>query len=162
MSINITAIFENGVLRPSHPLELAEGTEVRLTISAPVSRDQAEVERSLYAELQRLAALKPNWDGYGSPALDSGILEAARRFVSRVADRIATTPLVVPMSSGALQFEWHNGPRVLELEVEDPTTIHYLKWDPNEGLQEEDVFAIDDREKAIALIGWFAQAGSYV
>ncbi|HVA47034.1 MAG TPA: antitoxin family protein [Pirellulales bacterium] len=162
MSITIAAIYENGVLRPRQPLELAEGTEVRLTISAPVGRRQPEVERSLDAEIERLAALKPNWDGYGGPAINDDILDAARRFAARLAAHIVEPPLVVPMSSGALQFEWHKGRRILELEVEDPVTIHYLKWDPTEGVQEEDVFGIDDTEKAVALIGWFTGAGANV
>ncbi|MHB1423235.1 MAG: antitoxin family protein [Gemmataceae bacterium] len=33
MTLTIEAIYENGVLTPKHPLALAEGTEVRVTIS---------------------------------------------------------------------------------------------------------------------------------
>ena len=33
MAITIEATYEKGVLKPSQPLTLAEGTEVRLTIS---------------------------------------------------------------------------------------------------------------------------------
>jgi predicted DNA-binding antitoxin AbrB/MazE fold protein len=162
MSITIAAIYENGVLRPRQPLELADGTEVRVTISTPLGQPQTEVERWLYAEIDRLAALRSNWDGYGGPALDRGILDAARRFVANVASNITARPLVVPMSSGAVQFEWHQGQKILELEVEDASTIHYLKWNPPEGIQEEAVFPINDAEKAIALIGWFTGAEANV
>src|SRR5690348_5599176 len=137
MTITVAAIYQNGVLRPRHPLELADGTEVSLTISAPSAEPRAaEVESAVYAELDRLAALEPNWDGYGAPSLDRAILHAARQFVGSLASKIAIQPLVVPMSNGALQFEWHSGQRILEIDVEAPSTIHYLKWDPAAGLEE--------------------------
>jgi predicted DNA-binding antitoxin AbrB/MazE fold protein len=158
VTITIAAIYEKGVLRPRQPLELAEGTEVRLTISTAVGeRQPVELQSPLCSEIDRLAALGPNWDGYGAGALDRAILDAARRFVAGLATDLAAQPLVVPMSNGALQFEWHKGQRILELEIEDPETIHYLKWDPAEGIQEEDVFALKDVEKANRLIHWFTE-----
>lgn len=164
MSITVAAIYENGVLRPRQPLELADGTEVRLTISAPLGQaPRAEdLAHAVDAEIERLASLPANWDGYGAPALDRDILNAARQFNARLAGSITVQPLVVPMSSGVLQFEWHQGQKILELEVEDPATIHYLKWHPAEGLEEEDVFPIGDTEKAISLIDWFTGAASNV
>ena len=38
MAITAKATYENGVLKPARPLTLAEGTEVRLTIS-PLDED---------------------------------------------------------------------------------------------------------------------------
>ncbi len=35
MTITVEATYENGVLRPKEPLQLSEGTNVRLTISLP-------------------------------------------------------------------------------------------------------------------------------
>lgn len=156
MTITIAAIYENGVLRPRQPLELAEGTEVRLTISAPASeRHSVNLKAALNADLDRLAALGSNWDGYGAAELDRDILDAARRFAERLSAAMTTRPLVVPISNGALQFEWHRGPRILELEIEDSQSVHYLKWDPEEEVQEEDVFQIDDFERARDLIRCF-------
>ena len=164
MTISIAAIYENGVLRPRQPLELAEGTEVRLTISASPAdpAPAAEIERAVRAKIDRLAAVEPNWDGYGAPALDRDIIDAARQFVGRLVSYITVQPLVVPLSNGALQLEWHQGQKILELEIEDPTTIHYLKWDPTAGLQEEDVFPIGDTAKAASLIDWFTGAAANV
>ena len=56
-----------------------------------------------------------------------------------------------------LQFEWSAGRRSLELEIESPATIHYLKWDPNEKVEEEDVFNIGDTDRTVRLIQWFAK-----
>lgn len=161
MTITVAAIYENGVLRPRQPLELAEGTEVNLTIRTPTSeRRTTELETVLYAEINRLAALGPNWDGYGARPLNAGILDAARQFVAHVASTMTVQPLVVPMSSGALQFEWHSGQRILEIEIEDPATIHYLKWDPTADIQEEDVCSIKDTSQVTVLIDWFTRGES--
>jgi hypothetical protein len=77
-----------------------------------------------HREIDRLATLEPNWDSYGAPPVDRKILQAARQFISRLESHTVVEPRVVPLSSGAIQFEWHKGQRILELEVVDPTTIH--------------------------------------
>ena len=66
-------------------------------------------------------------------------------------------PAVVPMRKGNLQFEWHDGPRTLELEIEDPRTIHFLKWHPEAGIEEEDTCSISDADTVTALLEWFAK-----
>jgi predicted DNA-binding antitoxin AbrB/MazE fold protein len=45
MHATITAIYENGVLRPITPLALPEHTKVQLWIQAPPLGDQAETHR---------------------------------------------------------------------------------------------------------------------
>jgi len=46
----------------------------------------------------------------------------------------------------------------LELEVEDPWTIHYLKWHSEAGIEEEEeVCSITDADTVIGLIEWFAK-----
>lgn len=156
MTITIAAIYEKGVLRPRQPLRLAEGTEVHVTISAAGIEPRCEAQQdAVDVSLDRLAALDANWDGYGAAKLDRDILTAARRFAKRLASAMTVRPLVVPISNGGLQFEWHHGSKILELEIEDPQTVHYLKWDPEKGTQEEDVFRIDDFERASDLIRWF-------
>lgn len=164
MTITIAAIYENGILRPRQPLALAEGTEVQLTISAPPADlgAAADIGRAVDAKIDRLAVLEPNWDGYGAPAINRGIIDAARQLIGRLASYTTVQPLVVPMSNGAVQLEWHRGQKILELEIEDPTTIHYLKWDPTTGIQEEDVFPIGNIVKAASLIEWFTGVAANV
>lgn len=43
MSITVEAVFENGLLKPKQPLELAEGAEVRLVIS-PLGDDRDSLD----------------------------------------------------------------------------------------------------------------------
>lgn len=43
MAITVDATYQNGVLKPARPLTLAEGTEVRVTIS-PLDEDYDPLE----------------------------------------------------------------------------------------------------------------------
>jgi hypothetical protein len=42
MSITVDATFENGVLRPKQPLDLAEGAEVRVTVDSVAHAEPPE------------------------------------------------------------------------------------------------------------------------
>ena len=114
-----------------------------------------EFKTVINQELDRLASLPPNWDAEGAPRIDAEIIRAAREFASMLPENIASTPAVVPSAAGNLQFEWDDGTRSLELEVETTSTIHYLKWHPEEGIEEEDFFDIHDVDRAVSLIRWF-------
>jgi hypothetical protein len=113
---------------------------------------------ALRSELNQLAALAPNWDGYGAPRISPAIIDAARQFVDRLPEQASSRPAVVPMSPGNLQLEWHEGDRVLELEFETADTIHYLKWDPADEVEEEDAFPATDMGRAVQLIQWFTKS----
>jgi hypothetical protein len=113
------------------------------------------VKSWLYRELDRLAALPPNWDREGADPMDPEIVAAARKFVAALPEEILGIPAVVPIAEGNLQLEWNQGARSLELEIADPRTIHYLKWLPEEGIEEERFFPIDDLDRAVSLVRWF-------
>ena len=83
------------------------------------------------------------------------IIRAARHCIARLPSNIVPIPAVVPSAAGNLQFEWSAGRRSLELEIENPATIHYLKWDPSEEVEEEDIFSIEDTDRMVDLIQWF-------
>ena len=109
-------------------------------------------------EVRRLANLPPNWDAQGAKTIDPGILRAAEAMIADLPAHTSWAPAVVPMAKGNLQFEWHDGPRTLELEVETPSLIHYLKWHPEEGVEEEGVYNIGDSARSDALVRWFHKA----
>ena len=114
------------------------------------------------AELDRLAMLPSNWDTQGALPLAPEIIDAARRFVASLPADLIIPPSVVPMAKGNLQFEWNEGSRSLELEFESPTTIHFLKWHPEEGVEEEGLISTSDVARAAALIRWFRRSASNV
>lgn len=105
--------------------------------------------------LTELRALRANWDGEQAPEIDLRVLEAARAFVKMLPRHVATRPMVVPVPSGGLQFEWHDGKRLLEIEFESPETVHYLKWDPENNVEEEDIVSATDRQRLVDMIRWF-------
>jgi hypothetical protein len=119
-----------------------------------------ELDSAIDAEFERLRGLAANWNGYGAPAIDGALIDAARAFVAALPADLAFHPVVVPMSAGNLQFEWHEGQRSLELEVEDPRTIHFLKWDPFKQVEDEGTFSIRDVERATGLIRWIGEGGA--
>lgn len=45
--IHVTAVYENGVLRPTRPLELREGQTVEVTVTDPPPVSDAEIDRRL-------------------------------------------------------------------------------------------------------------------
>ena len=124
-----------------------------------VGKHDSKFSEHIDRELNRLARLPPNWDAEGAQPIAPEIIAAARRFADQLPKNLvpvpAVVPAVVPMSKGNLQFEWHDGPRSLELEFETPGTIHYLKWHQEQGLEEEDVFPTTDLAKVELLVRWF-------
>lgn len=115
---------------------------------------QAVVSR----KLDRLAALERNWDAEGAGPISPQIIQAARNFAEDLPENIVAPPAVVPMAAGNLQFEWNDGPRSLELEVEDTRTVHYLKWDSDERIEDEGFFSLDEVNRAVTLIRWFTRS----
>lgn len=114
-----------------------------------------DFESIINQALDRLGDLRQNWDREGAKPIEPAILQAARGFISRLPENVVSIPAVVPMAKGNLQFEWSEGERSLELEIETPTTIRYLKWHSEAGIEEEDSFSIDDIDQATVLIQWF-------
>jgi hypothetical protein len=110
-----------------------------------------------FQRLKELAQLRPGWDAQAAPRIEPAIIEAVRRFVESLPDQIANRPMVVPLTSGNVQLEWHDGRRVLELEFETPATVHFLQWDPEGGVEREDVIPASNRDDLIALIRWFME-----
>ena len=117
-------------------------------------------KESVIAQLDRLSELRAGWDGYNAPPIDASIIEAAKQVVLDLQPHLTYRPTVVPMSSGALQFEWHDGDRTLELEFENATTIHYLRWDPHEDIRDENFIPTRDLKAVETLIKWFMNVGA--
>jgi hypothetical protein len=105
--------------------------------------------------IERFAALPHDWNGYGADPIDPGVIETALKFIDRLPTEAISTPQMVPMTRGRLQFEWHRGRRSLELELETPTLVHYLKYDPDRGIEEEATLTVDKSSHLRELLDWF-------
>lgn len=110
---------------------------------------------ALDAGLDQVSALAPNWDGHGASAIEPESVRAVRAWGQAMPGwAFAPAPAVVPLSSGVVQLEWHVGSRILELEFESPEVVHFLRWDPVHGVQDEDAFPARDRTRSAELIAW--------
>ncbi len=69
MSVNIEAVYEDGVLKPGVPLALPEHARVRLTIEVDAPAALSELG-------QRLSALREDVVRSGTPLLDWDGIEA--------------------------------------------------------------------------------------
>ena len=135
----------------------------RLTSLQPHPASTAAVKMRTEQDIDGLARLKANWDGYASAPLNPDILASARKLIRSLARQFPIAiPNVIPMTGGRMQFEWHKGRKSLELEIEDAETIHYLKWDPGQDFQEEGSYSILDTARSIVLLQWFAGEAPYV
>jgi len=109
--------------------------------------------------LDKIATLERNWDAQGAYPVNPLIIETARELISSLPHRLKNNtnamPAVVPMRKGNLQFEWHDGQRTLEIEIETPSTIHFLRFHPEAGIEEEDIRAATDTNTLVRLIQWF-------
>ena len=121
----------------------------------PAGYYDPEFASAVGADLDRLAGLAENWDGYGAPPIDRRIIAAARAFIASLPENLVFRPHIAPMSTGNLQLEWHHQGKILELEFETPKKIHFLQWHPKAGIEEEATFPASDIEKAVDLIQWF-------
>lgn len=122
-----------------------------------------EVQQNAFQELENLRNLQPGWDQARAERINPRSIDVAQLFVCQMPTDVTLRPRVVPMTKGRLQLEWDKGPLSLELEFESPYQIHYLKWNSDEGLEEEDILiGPHDREKANDLINWFIEEASDV
>lgn len=62
--------------------------------------------------------LGPNWNSYGSRAVDPQSIVSALRALASIMHEDRPTPTVVPTVEGNLQLEWHLGGMDLEVVVE--------------------------------------------
>src|SRR5215207_2678940 len=71
-----------------------------------------------FEKLLALEQLAQGWDYEHAPPINRDVLRAVREFVTSLPQHIATRPMIVPLSSGNIQLEWHHGKTALELEFE--------------------------------------------
>lgn len=145
--------------------------------TAALERHKADLEaRRNLAEWMREAAhvkldsfkdLKPNWNTYGGLPIDPDIIKAAHEFLDNMPADIYFSH-IGPCSDGTVSFEWDEGNRALELEIETPTAIHYLTYDSTRKVElkgrnearadldryEEDIYPLADFARSVELIRW--------
>jgi len=128
-----------------------------------VARGQLDQRTIALRRIERLARLKDDWNGYGAKPFSPDLIAAVKAFVAAlsghlfepVGDEVAgVAPFAVAVANGSIQLEWHVGDRILELEFEKSGEIGYLRWWPQEGVEDEASYPASDTAKSVALIEW--------
>ncbi len=127
----------------------------RATITDVSEPCDLDFKAAVMGDIEELKSLQSNWDQFGAPQIHAEAIASALAFAARLPTLIAIRPEVVPLPSGNLQFEWCAGSKSLELEFEKDSTIRFLKWDSDRGIDEEDTILATDLERASELIHWF-------
>lgn len=104
--------------------------------------------------VREIAGLPTGWDGHGSPALREPAKGVAAGLVSGTDLESLPTPHISPVPGGGLQFEWHVGPRELEIEVLPDGSIEYLAVPGEEEMIEG---VLDDTAVLDTLFRWLMQ-----
>ena len=78
-------------------------------------------------KIASLARLSCNWDGYGSPQIDTRAIAAARRFVASVAFESLPRPHVAPVLGGSVGLHWRCGDRELEFTFQPNGEVEFLR-----------------------------------
>lgn len=78
-------------------------------------------------DIWRVASLKADWDGEGSPAPSPAAIGVAVRLLRSLIHYSLPAPFVSPLRGGGLQVEWQQAERELEVEFWDAPEIEYLK-----------------------------------
>ena len=112
--------------------------------------------QELIQKIDELRGLSDNWNGYRAAKIDPRIIDAAKNFIRSLPEPLVTMPQVVPMTRGRLQLEWHKGDRSLEIEITSPKSAHYLKWDPANSIEDEDIVPLTNLNRLHELVRWFS------
>lgn len=78
-------------------------------------------------DIWRVASLKYDWDGEGSPRPRAEAVKTAVSLLLGLVHYELPTPFVCPLREGGVQIEWRQGRRELEVEFWDAEDFEYLK-----------------------------------
>lgn len=93
-----------------------------------------------------LVRLSLGWDGHDGRPVNFDVAAFAVQFLLQTLEPDGPAPLVVPLSYGGVQLEWHEEGIDLEIEVEAPNRIFVSFEDRETGEEFEQEFSTDYTE----------------
>jgi hypothetical protein len=90
---------------------------------AVVSSPVREWHRDVVERLNELTSLSRGWDGYQAPPVSFDTAHFAMQMLEAITRENATSPQIVPGTSGDLQVEWHTDNGDVELHVIRPGRV---------------------------------------
>jgi hypothetical protein len=110
--------------------------------------------RRMIDEVDELANLPENWDGYGSPPIQSAVRRTAYKLVELLDNLGLPNPHFAPVSGGGLQLEWQKEKRELELEIFPNGKVSFLMVEDS-GEMNEGALPPDFQPDLSRLATWF-------
>lgn len=110
-------------------------------------------------QFRAIANLPHGWDSYGSPPPEVGKLEAGWRLLLRLCQaRDLPKPHINPTRDGGVQFDWEEGPRYFEVEVQGAGEATYFWRDHAAAVEEEGT--ISEGEPLDAVVQFVRRVGA--
>lgn len=103
-------------------------------------------------KIEYMSLVKENWDGFGGLPVKPDVIEAAKNIIKNVPESPEFT--VEPLSRGGIQLEFGTNSRMIEISIEDASSIEYFKYDIAKDVNSEGQCDIDDYEQVRFLIIW--------
>ena len=110
-------------------------------------------------EVLRVATLRADWDGYGSPPPTEKAVSASTGLllgIPRLGFEDLPVPRVFPVAGGGIQLEWRAGRRELEIEILADGSLEFLKVENGEPLEEGEIEPVARHMRS--LFAWLASA----
>lgn len=101
-----------------------------------------------------LGNLSENWDSYGSQPPNRYTIDLACQLLDGAPDENFSPPKAIPVSGGAIQLIWENGPNTLEVIVTPDGFVEILSSEGEEIVLEKECKANDLALAQSLLIHW--------
>lgn len=107
------------------------------------------------AAIHELTTLDQGWDGRNAVPVLAGVAASAIGFVRQLPPDQLEGMRSVPFADGRIQLEWDKEQRSLEIEFSSSSEVHYLKWDPDYGIEDEGRVSPVAFVNLNGLVNWF-------
>ena len=102
---------------PALDMRIVQGMEPALSKASPLWEHEA------LSQLASIVLLQKDWDSYGADPVEWARVQQAFGLLHSVMDNRTPPPVLVPMTNGSIQLEWHVLDIDLEVELLSDTSI---------------------------------------
>jgi hypothetical protein len=125
------------------------------TDSARATMNQPQVvtwAKEVTERLNHICALPPGWDGYRGRPTRFDVAQFAISLLRRISQPHTPAPVIIPLSSGGLQIEWHHDEAQIELIIRAPYNVEVWTADPHADPDGQEVHLTTDFTSILPII----------
>lgn len=151
---------DTSTLIPGIQKTQTEAKELRRVEVRDVYRENEDLGRqpawfeAIWPKLEEFSYFPPDWDSYGAPPINENRIVQGLNLLAKVMRDDTPPPIPVALSSGAVQFEWHE--RRIDLEIEilgrDRFNADYEDSQSDEGFELSDSTDLEALRRVIAIL----------